>query len=143
MGRIVLIERIPPEEEAKLQELARAVAADLRFIGLHVEEAGDSWTGYKDKVRGFVVYYDPSARLGETGVYVKWKPSAELLRAAAEKEAGTHTRITDMMIGSIDALAEALRKILEASGWQVHSEEWNEPALKVSRQLGRSEASAS
>jgi hypothetical protein len=128
----MLVERVPPEEEAKLQELAVAVGADLRFIGLQVEEAGDSWTGAKDGLEGFVVYYDPSARHGETGVYVRWKPSAELI-AAMSKTAGTDTRITNMLVDSIDAMAEALHKMLEASGWRVSRGGWYEPALKVSR----------
>jgi hypothetical protein len=130
----VLIERVPPDEEAKLEESALAVAADLRFIGLEVEEAGDSWTGYKDELEGFVVYYDPSARQGETGVYVEWKPSAALIDAVS-KSAGTDTRITNMLVDSIDAMAEALRTILEASGWQA-SEGWRESALKASRNPG-------
>lgn len=124
----MVVGRVSPEEEGNLQELAQAVAADLRFIGLKVEEAGDCFTGSVNLIEGFVVYYDPSSQDDEGGVFARWKPSAGLLDTVPKEGEPD----TNQLYKSINAMYEALRKILEAAGWQVAEGDY-EPAIKISR----------
>ncbi|MEV4280926.1 hypothetical protein [Actinoplanes xinjiangensis] len=126
------VERVSPEEEERLRELALAVAADLQFIGLEVNRAGDCWTGSVNFAEGFVVYYDPSSGDDNTpGVFARWKPSHKLLDAMRDgAEPSGHP--PNLMYNSIYAMTEALRTILEAAGWRVEQGVYT-PALKVSR----------
>jgi hypothetical protein len=131
-----MLERVSRKEEDRLRELALSVTADLQFIGLDVVQAGDSWTGSTNFAEGFVVWYDPDARLDAGCVYARWKPSLASLRAkpaSPDSEAFLATAIDE----AVSVMTKALRRILEATGWQVEEVPTYEyPALKISPSSG-------
>ncbi|GIE35764.1 hypothetical protein Ait01nite_088090 [Actinoplanes italicus] len=138
-----MLKRVSREEEDTLREIALAVAADLQFIGLVVVQAGDCWTGSTNFAEGYVVYYDPDARLDAGCVYARWKPSIASIRAkpaSPDSEAFLATAIDE----AVFAMSKALRRILEAAGWQVEEvPTYEHPALKISRKPGSPSLSTS
>lgn len=129
------IERVTPEGERELRLVAQKLEADLRFVGLEVAQAGDCFSGSADLLDGFVVFYDPSASDDESqGVFVRWRPSTELLAAA--RESGDMDSMPVVVGGvAMDAIMESLQKILLALGWEVETERVgvHESSLKVCR----------
>jgi hypothetical protein len=134
----VRIARVSPERENELRAVAQQLEADLRYVGLEAVQAGDCFSGSADLQVGFVVYYDPSAEDDESaGVFVRWRPSSELLTAAAES-GDVDSRPVVVGGVALDAMLDTLQKILQALGWQVEAERVgiHESSLKVTQHRG-------
>lgn len=132
---LVSVERVNSDEESNLLRLAQALEADLRFVGIDVVQTGDYFSGSADLQDGFVIFYDPSAADdASAGVFVRWRPSSELLAAA--RESGDMDSMPVVVGGlAMEAMTETLQKIMEAMGWQVEPDlvGVHESSLKVSR----------
>jgi hypothetical protein len=133
----VRIDRVSPDRENELRATAHQLEADLKYVGLEAVQAGDYFSGAADLQDGFVVYYDPSAEEDDdsAGVFVRWRPSSELLAAAA---ASGDANSRPVVVGSValDAMLETLDRILQALGWQVETERVgvHESSLKVTHE---------
>jgi hypothetical protein len=127
-------ERVGQEAEAELARLASEVGADLRFVGLPVHQAGDSWKGRGGQPAVFVIYYDPS-REDTGGVYVRWSPSAEIKELIVSAPELAEQRALPLGTVTLEVMTDAAEAILGTAGWETERavDGVHETSLKVSR----------
>jgi hypothetical protein len=108
------IQLLSHERQLSLEKLARDVEAHLKLVGLPVNWQGNSAMQPIPKTAGVRVFYDPSAD-SSGGVYVKWRVSSEILKAAIREGPGSGPAV----IGgaSMDVMLDALGRLLDSGGW--------------------------
>lgn len=105
---------VSPEQQLRLEELARDVEARLKLAGLPVNWQGNSAAQPIPKAAGVRVFYDPSAD-SSGGVYVKWRVSPEILKAAMTEGPDSKPAVIGGL--SMDVMLDALERLLDSGGW--------------------------
>lgn len=111
-------EQVGPDELADLIRRSAAAEADLRFVGLPVVQGGDCRDGNGFDSSTFVVYYDSSTDTSG-GVFVIWKPSAEVKKLVVTSPQLALQRAIPLGSAALEAMTVVAVEVLTAAGWEI------------------------